>query len=612
MSVLQLLKSCFFLLDRPDRVKLAVVTVAQMVLGLLDLAGVALVGTVGVLSVSALSGQDVPTQVQRFLPNVSTGASDSISVILILSALAGLLLILKSAFSFLLAKRTYQFLAQKQAAVSLRATTALLTRPISVLQEKASQDTAFVLTAGFGAAITVILGGTATAIADIALLVIFGSALLVVDPLVSIFAIAYFSAIAWILYKSLKRRATQLGVEGTNLDISTYMLVQDAIQSYREVVALNRRILYVQRMEQMQSRLAAVATGSQVVTVLPRYAFEAALVFGALVLALVQFTTADATQAVGVLALFIAAASRVTPAILRLQGAGTSIRRAQASAEKALDLEERVSSISGRAPAPLDMSAMHDNILASHPGFVPSLKVASVSLRYAPDARWALKDVSFTVEAGMAVGVVGMTGAGKSTLADVVLGVASPEEGTTLISGVEPLEAISRWPGAVAYVPQSVAIMGGSVRENVAYGIPSHQIDDDLVLEALERAHLSEFLHTFRDGLETVVGEDGVRLSGGQRQRLGIARALYSRPRLIVLDEATSALDSETENAITETIYGLGESVTTLTIAHRLATIRHSDLIVFLDSGQVTASGTFDQVRSQSPAFDRQARLLNL
>lgn len=612
MSLPLLLKSCFFLLDRTDRVKLAVFTGAQMLLGLLDLAGVALIGVVGVLSVSSLSGQPVPAPVRRFLPDLSVEVPDSMSVILLLSALAGLLLILKSAVSFSLATWTFQFLAQRQAAVSLRATTALLTRPISVLQEKASQDTAFVLTAGFGAAITVILGGTATAIADVTLLVVFAGTLLLVDPLVSVFAIAYFSIIAWILYRSLKRRATHLGVEATDLDISTYMLIQDAIQSYREVVALNRRILYVRRMEQMQSRLAAVAAGSQVVSVLPRYVFEAALVFGALVLALVQFYTADAAHAVGLLAVFLAAASRVTPAILRLQGTGFSIRRAQAPAEKALDLEKRVSSTLGSSPAPLDISAMHENILRNYPGFTPALKVESVSLRYTPVARRALEDVSFAVDPGMAVGIVGISGAGKSTLADVILGVAAPEEGTVLISGVEPLKAISRWPGAIAYIPQSVAIMGGSVRENVAYGIPSHQIDDDLVFEALERAHLCDFLHTFRDGLETVVGEDGVRLSGGQRQRLGIARALYSRPRLIVLDEATSALDAETESAIMETIYGLGDSVTTLTIAHRLATIRHCDLMIFLDSGRIAASGTFDQVRSQSPAFDRQARLLNL
>ena len=153
MIVPQLLRSCLFLLERPDRGKLAIVTGAQMVLGLLDLAGVALIGAVGVLSVSSLSGQPVPASVQRLLPDLFSGASDSLTVLLVLSALAGLLLILKSALSFFLARRTFQFLARRQAAVSLRATTGLLTRPISALQEKASQDTAFVLTAGFGAAI---------------------------------------------------------------------------------------------------------------------------------------------------------------------------------------------------------------------------------------------------------------------------------------------------------------------------------------------------------------------------------------------------------------------------------------------------------------------------
>jgi len=216
------------------------------------------------------------------------------------------------------------------------------------------------------------------------------------------------------------------------------------------------------------------------------------------------------------------------------------------------------------------------------------------------------------VAAGASVALVGPTGAGKSTLADAILGVVKPAQGEVLIGGLPPLEAVSQWPGALAYVPQTVAIATGTIRQNVALGLPERAIDDDRVWEALKSARLDDFLKEAREGLDTIVGESGVRLSGGQRQRLGIARALYTRPRLMVLDEATSALDAETERAIVDTLQELEGEVTIVTIAHRLATVRHCDLVVYLEAGRVVAQGSFDEVIAAVPNFAQQAHLLGL
>jgi ATP-binding cassette subfamily C protein len=157
-----------------------------------------------------------------------------------------------------------------------------------------------------------------------------------------------------------------------------------------------------------------------------------------------------------------------------------------------------------------------------------------------------------------------------------------------------------------------VALVFGSVRDNVALGLPRDAIDDDLVWEALTRAHLADFLRENREGLDTMIGERGVRLSGGQRQRLGIARALYTRPRLLILDEATSALDAETELAIIKTLDALEGEVTTVTVAHRLATVRRADQLLYLESGRIISRGTFNEVREDVADFDRQASLLGL
>ena len=171
---------------------------------------------------------------------------------------------------------------------------------------------------------------------------------------------------------------------------------------------------------------------------------------------------------------------------------------------------------------------------------------------------------------------------------------------------------MSGWPGCIGYVPQHVALTNGTVRNNVALGLPSDEIDDESVWAALEDARLADFLVAHRQGLDTPVGEGGVRLSGGQRQRLGLARALYSRPIMLVLDEATSALDAQTEHAIGETLQGVHGRVTTIVIAHRLATLKSSDLILYIDDGGVAGRGTFEELRRTSQAFDQQANLLGL
>ena len=216
------------------------------------------------------------------------------------------------------------------------------------------------------------------------------------------------------------------------------------------------------------------------------------------------------------------------------------------------------------------------------------------------------------VPPGSSVAFVGPSGAGKTTIIDVLLGVLNPDNGSVSISGLAPLLAVAKWPGAVSYVPQDVVIAAGSIRENVALGYPIGEASDELVMGALKVAHLDEFVSSLPEGIETQVGERGAKISGGQRQRLGIARAMFTRPHLLVLDEATSSLDGETEVSISEAIHSLRGSTTVVLIAHRLSTVRNVDMVVYLSKGKVLAKGTFDEVRSMVPDFDRQAKIMGL
>jgi ABC-type multidrug transport system fused ATPase/permease subunit len=423
---------------------------------------------------------------------------------------------------------------------------------------------------------------------------------------VTIVAAVFFGALAMILQRLLSGWATRMGHESTAVDIESYTAIQEALVSYREVLVSDRRGLYADRIQRLRWRSAEIGADSQFMSLIPKYVFEIALVVGALGLAVSQAATKDTAAAVGIVAVFLVAGSRIMPAILRLQVTSLMIRRSEAPASKAYILAREL------ADASLDPARIRERLASGHPDFQPSLLLTDVSLTYPGSTLPAITGVSLEAPAGSSVALVGSTGAGKSTLADILLGVVEPQVGSSLIGGLAPIDAIRRWPGGVAYVPQEVALVNGTVRENVALGLPAEAFDDAWVWEALERAHLADFLRDGRDGLETLIGENGMRISGGQRQRLGVARALFTRPRLLVLDEATSALDAETEQAIAQTLIDLEGQVTTVTIAHRLATVRHCDLVLYIEGGRVVGRGTFDEVRAQSSAFDHQAQLLGL
>jgi ABC-type multidrug transport system fused ATPase/permease subunit len=211
-----------------------------------------------------------------------------------------------------------------------------------------------------------------------------------------------------------------------------------------------------------------------------------------------------------------------------------------------------------------------------------------VSFRY-PENEFPILDcVSLSIEPGEYFALVGESGAGKTTLVDVMLGIIHPNEGDLRISGLPPSVAIQKWPGAIAYVPQDVQIVEGTIRENVALGFDSHLIQEELIFGALKIAKLDNFVRSLPLGIDTPVGDRGTKLSGGQRQRLGIARAMFTNPRLLILDEATSALDMKTESEFAEALKGLASGVTLVVIAHRISTIESASAVFEIRDGKLT------------------------
>ena len=584
----------------------------QISLGLLDLLGIALIGLVAAVAVSGIGLTGIPEWAERLLTYLGLEGltATQLSVVLALAAVTAL--VLKTFLSAVLFRRITKFLANRQAELSASLARRFLSRPLVDVQRWTTSEAVYALGSGVAAATVTLLGSGIIIASEVFLFTIVGISLLIYDPLLTLVAGLLFGTLVFALHRILGRWTTANAEVVKGATIDTMTAVSEALATYRETTVLNRRELYVQRFEALIGRSANASANNTFIMEIPKYALEIALYVGVLLLGVVQFLTKDLGAAAATVALFLAAGSRITPALLRLQGAAIGIRNASVLAQPTFFMADFLDEKTSTQTARLSFQEIKDHLDSGYPDFVAEVDVDNVWVTYPDAGQPALVGASLTVKPGHSVALVGPTGAGKSTLSDLILGVLAPDQGSVTIGGVDPRSAIQRWPGAISYVPQSVALTEGTVRANVALGLPQDLIDDDRVWEALERAHLADYLRTSREGLDTKIGERGFRLSGGQRQRLGIARALYTRPKLLVLDEATSALDAETELAIIDTLQELEGQVTTITVAHRLATVRHADQVIYLDHGRILARGPFDEVRSEIKDFDRQAALLGL
>ena len=611
-TVREAITAALSLLTPQDRRRYRLVVVAQMLTSFLDLVGVMLVGLVGVLAAASIQGTPPPDAVTTAAGRLGLGELPPEALAGFVAATAAAFLLTKSVVSALLMRRVFRFLGNRQAAVSTRLTAQMLAQPLLSIESRSSQETTYAVSYGVFMVITSTLGSLAILLSELTLLTLLSVALFLVNPAVTLVAFVFFAAVGFALQRGLSGWSERIGGTIGATAVLGQKHLQEAIVSYREVSVLGRRSLYVTTIGALWQRSGGAQGDLMFVQQLPKIGYETALVVGAIGLASWQFAVSTPVEAVAMLALFLAAGSRVVPSMLRLNSLTLGIRASVAQAQMLFPIVHELEQSTARPLSPMSITEVEESTQAGFPGFTPTIEISDVSVTYPGAPAPALTKITLSVPAGSKVALAGTTGAGKSTLADVILGVLEPQSGSVSISGMGVNDAINRWPGALAYVPQNVAMINGSVRENVALGLPADAIDDDQVWHSLQKSHLAGFLSSSRDGLDTLIGERGVRLSGGQRQRLGLARALYSRPKLLVLDEATSALDAETEVLIADALAALSDDVTTVTVAHRLAPIRHSDIVVYLEDGCVRALGSFEEVRESSSAFHRQATLLGL
>jgi ABC-type multidrug transport system fused ATPase/permease subunit len=338
---------------------------------------------------------------------------------------------------------------------------------------------------------------------------------------------------------------------------------------------------------------------------LSKYIFETSLIVGSFLISGIQFALYNSSQAIASLAVFLAASTRVAPAVLRIQQGMIALRLGLGTVEKTMGI---IQDAKKGTHQELSISKK----LFEYSDFQPNIQISSLNYEYNNNRGFKINNLSLRIDSGSQVAITGSSGAGKTTLIDLILGVHPNNSDAIKISGLTPLSAFAKWPGAVAYVPQNITIMNTSVRENISQGYEFDLMDEKRIWSALKIAHLDEFVKALPNGLETQVGEYGNQISGGQRQRLGIARALFTSPKLLIFDEATSALDGETEALISQTIRELKGKCTVVLIAHRISSVINADKVIFMENGRITAEGSFEEVRRISPTFENQVNLMKI
>lgn len=563
-------------------------------LGLLSILDAAALGLLAVIITPLISGTTAT------IPLI--GSVDSVGLLIALGVVCALI-VTKGALTLLLVWIAARRMARYELAIGNRLLDAHLHAPWVDRLKRNSSDLIRIADVGIANTIAGFILPIATLPGELLTFVVVIVVLSITQPLVAAISFVYLGLVALVLYFWISRRASEAGRVGLRYSMTVSRLITEMVGALKEITLRDKVDEVAEVIRSNRVHTARARANIQILGNVPRVVLEAALIGGFVLVGAAGYLSGGLPAAVTAISLFALAGFRMVPSIQRFQNVLTNVTAAIPYVETVVgDIRDAESTRVEDRRDPGQVTALE----------APrTLTLDGVGFRYPGAQQWAVRGVSLSIPFGSTAAVVGASGSGKSTLIDLLLGLIEPDEGRITIDGT-PLSDLTRWWRArVGYVPQEVSLFDASVAQNVALSW-SDDVDRERVIAALDQAQLLSTIEARFGGIDGGIGERGLSLSGGQRQRLGIARALYARPLVLVLDEATSSLDTATEASVTEAISGLRGRVTTVTVAHRLATIQNSDQIFFLSGGVLAARGTFQHLVATNPEFARQAALAGL
>ncbi len=573
-----MLKKINYVLDRKQKINLGILLIIIFIGAFVELLGVSAV--MPLINV-AMQPETIDEKWYFILISKYTGITDANQMILFLAVLLIIIYILKNIYVMAMYSLQYRFVFNNQQRLSVR-----------MMKSYMQQDYLFHVSknvAEFQRNITSDVNGFFTVALNVlqflaefsvsAVLVIF----LLIQDWVSTIAVAallfLFMGIFTIFFKKV---LVKIGEENrqTNVLISKWLL--QAFSGIKEIKVTNREKFFVANYNESYKKFAKIQRQQSILTYMPKPVMETVCICSLMLAMIIKIAImkSDIVSFVTTLSVFAVAAFRMLPSFNKITGYISSMMFNKTAIDSVYrDLKE-IEQLMERKTIEQEDTV---NITLNK-----SIRFNDVSFHYSESDKWILKNANLEIQKNTSIALIGASGAGKTTAADLILGILEPQEGTVTIDGVDIKKCMKSWHEEIGYIPQVIYLMDDTIRANVAFGIPESEIDDAAIEKALQEAQFDQFVHALPDGLDTMIGDRGVKLSGGQRQRIGIARALYRNPNVLVLDEATSALDSATEREVMEAIDGLHGTRTLIVIAHRLSTIRKCDKIYEVGNGGFT------------------------
>jgi ABC-type bacteriocin/lantibiotic exporter with double-glycine peptidase domain len=581
------------LFSRSTRVRLFFVIGGYVLLSLLDMIGVAAI----VPLMTILGGGNYQSGIIGALWNSLGKPEPALLTTVIASAAVGAFL-LKGIFGILFRWWSLGFLTRQQNETAIGLMRSYLVAPYSLHRDRSMAVFMESIRSTVPAAYSAVNSGLSF-LAECATILAVGATLLLVDPLLALIALAFFGFFGLVFQIAIRNRSALLGGQILVSSEASTRAIMHGFGGIKEVKLRNNPTPFVAEFSVAQRSLSSSQRQNILLSELPKYFFEILFVSGIAVLSVIMFTEKSSAQALGSLAMFTAAGFRLLPSATRLLASLNGARFGWMPVEK---LNEEFHMLAKMESQPVATG------LITYSG---EIEISNVDFSYNA-ASPVLSDVNLKIPFGSSDAIVGASGAGKTTLVDLLLGLQKPDSGSITCGGISIYESLADWQSNVGFVPQDVFLMDASLRENIVFDERPEEVNMPRLLDAISRAQLDDLVKASPDGIDVRVGDRGVKLSGGQRQRVGIARSLYRSPKVLLLDEATSALDNETERKITETIEALRGTVTVIVVAHRLSTVKGCEQFVMLNQGKVESVGSFKTVMQNSPSFNRMVELASL